>query len=85
MMSITKIGISVLTGLQYWVYQNFMMGMISDSEGNWLLTDTERLELVKQEMSLVEQRAESAEQRAKSAEQRAASLAQRLRELGIDI
>ena len=63
-----------------------------DSDGNWLLTDTERLELVEQEMSLVEQRAESAEQRAESAEQRAESaeqraayLAQRLRELGIDI
>jgi hypothetical protein len=56
-----------------------------DSEGNWLLTDTERLELVEQEMSLVEQRAESAEQRAESAEQRAAYLAQRLRELGIDV
>ena len=62
-----------------------------DSEGNWIPTDTELLELANQEISSVEQRAESAEQRAESAEQRAESaeqraeyLLQRLRELGIE-
>ncbi|NMF57348.1 Uma2 family endonuclease [Pseudanabaena yagii] len=62
-----------------------------DSEGNWIPTDAESLEIAKQEIASVEQRAESAEQRAESAEQRAESaeqraeyLLQRLRELGIE-
>ncbi len=55
-----------------------------DSEGNWIPTDAERLEIAKQEIASVEQRAESAEQRAESAEQRAEYLLQRLRELGIE-
>jgi len=55
-----------------------------DSEGNWIPTDTERLEIAKQEIASVEQRAEAAEQRAESAEQRAEYLLQRLRELGIE-
>lgn len=55
-----------------------------DSEGNWIPTDAESLEIAKQEIASVEQRAESAEQRAESAEQRAEYLLQRLRELGIE-
>jgi len=48
-----------------------------DSQGNLLLTGSERA-------SIAEQRAETAEQRAETAEQKAARLAERLRELGVD-
>ena len=48
-----------------------------DAQGNWIPTETERIQQA-------EQRAEQAEQRAEQAEQRAEELVQRLRELGIE-
>ncbi len=77
-----ELGLGIWEGEYRGIYRLWLRWY--DSEGNWIPTDAERLEIAKQEIASVEQRAESAEQRAESAEQRAAYLLQRLRELGIE-